>query len=230
MRAILLTIVASYLLGSIPFGYLLVRKFLGRDIRTTGSGNTGATNVARSSPKLGAITLLLDALKGAASVALATYVARTALQQATTTVTASPDHLSLGQKLGQAGGEAVYLFAAVGALFAIVGHIFPVWLKFRGGKGVATAVGSFLLLAPHAVLASLIVFLLVAVTSRYISLSSVFAAALFPLFAWLFYRDVLEPATIVIIGVASLLVICRHHQNLSRLFSGTEPRFQLGRG
>jgi len=118
-----LTAAFSYLLGSIPFGYVLLRIFRGQDVRQTGSGNIGATNVARSSPALGILTLLLDALKGAAAVAV--------------TRALFPDPMML---------------AAVAALFAILGHIFPVWLRFRGGKGVATGLGSFLMLAPKIVL------------------------------------------------------------------------------
>ncbi len=116
---ILLTATVSYLLGSIPFGLILVRIFRGEDVRLSGSGNIGATNVARSSPALGVLTLVLDALKGLAAVALtrAFFPGRNTL-------------------------------AGMAALFAIVGHMFPIWLKFRGGKGVATALGSFALLAP----------------------------------------------------------------------------------
>src|SRR5579863_1353181 len=123
MRAILITAGIGYLLGSIPFGYLLVRRFRGADVRTTGSGNIGATNVARTSPALGAATLLLDALKGAAAVLLVSIIFR---------------------------GERDLAFVA--ALAAVAGHIFPVWLGFRGGKGVATGLGSFLLLTPKAIL------------------------------------------------------------------------------
>ncbi|HZQ23938.1 MAG TPA: glycerol-3-phosphate 1-O-acyltransferase PlsY [Terriglobales bacterium] len=227
MRPILLTIVASYLLGSIPFGYLLVRKFIGKDVRSTGSGNIGATNVARTSPKLGAITLILDALKGAAAVALAMLIAGASFHP---TPVAGPEQIVAARKIAERVPDEIYLFAVVAALFAIVGHIFPVWLKFRGGKGVATAVGSFLLLAPQAVLASLFVFFLVAITSRYVSLSSVLSAALFPFFAWFFYRDIFQPPMVGIAAIAALLVICRHHENLTRLARGNEPRFQLGRG
>src|SRR5256886_4687371 len=118
-----LTAAFSYLLGSIPFGYVLLRIFRGQDVRQTGSGNIGATNVARSSPALGILTLLLDALKGAAAVAV--------------TRALFPDPMML---------------AAVAALFAILGHIFPVWLRFRGGKGVTTGPGSFLMLSSKIVL------------------------------------------------------------------------------
>src|SRR5208282_1873381 len=119
MSTLVLIAAASYLLGSIPFGYLLVRIFRGEDVRQSGSGNIGATNVSRKSPVLGVVTLVLDALKGTAAVGL-TY------------------RLS-----GMAVGEKPYMAMSVAALFAVLGHMFPVWLKFRGGKGVATGLGSF---------------------------------------------------------------------------------------
>jgi glycerol-3-phosphate acyltransferase PlsY len=192
----------AYLLGSIPFGFLLVRVFRGQDIRRSGSGNIGATNVARSSPGLGVVTLFLDAGKGLFAVYLATVLYE----------------------------PPVLPMMCIAALFAVVGHIFPVWLGFRGGKGVATAVGSFLLLAPQAVLGALVVFLLVVLSTRYVSLGSVAAAATFPLLAWLFYRAYFRPNLIAILSVASLLVIVRHRRNLGRLVAGTEPRFELRRG
>ncbi|MGB6804842.1 MAG: glycerol-3-phosphate acyltransferase, partial [Candidatus Sulfotelmatobacter sp.] len=136
----------SYLVGSIPFGYLLVRIFRGEDVRQSGSGNIGATNVFRKSPALGVATLLLDALKGTAAVALSYAVA---------------DRM--------VGGPTAVDRAALAALFAVVGHVFPVWLKFRGGKGVATALGAFALIAPKAVLIAAGIFIAVVVISRYVS-------------------------------------------------------------
>lgn len=208
MSPLIVIAAVSYLLGSIPFGYLLVRVIHGQDIRATGSGNIGATNVARSSPGLGVLTLLLDAGKGL----LAVYIA----------VLISHRHFDSSRR--------VYSMMCLAALFAILGHVFPVWLKFRGGKGVATAVGSFLMLAPEAVLGAAIVFLLVVLSSRYISLGSVIASALFPLLCWLFYRGYFSADALVMMSIAALLVISRHHQNLGRLVAGTEPRFQLRRG
>ena len=146
----------SYLLGSIPFGYLLVRIFRGEDVRASGSGNIGATNVARRSPGLGVATLVLDAGKGFAAVWLARAVF---------------------------GPEQGFLLATA-ALFAIVGHLYPVWLKFRGGKGVATAFGAFALIAPKSILCMVAIFLLVVAAFRYVSLGSVTAAAAFPPLAW----------------------------------------------
>jgi acyl phosphate:glycerol-3-phosphate acyltransferase len=210
MISLLLTIAVSYLLGSIPFGYVLVRAFRGQDVRASGSGNIGATNVARSSPILGLLTLLLDAAKGALGVYLAVLLS----------MGAAP---AIDEK-------QLYLRMSLAALFAIIGHIFPVWLKFRGGKGVATAVGSFLLLAPHGVAGAGIIFLLVVLTTGYVSLASVVAAASFPLLGWLFYRGAFSYRLIFILSFASALVILRHHKNISRLFAGTEPRFQLRHG
>src|ERR1700674_99918 len=144
MITIILIALVSYLLGSIPFGYLLVRVFRGEDVRQSGSGNIGATNVSRKSPLLGGLTLLLDAAKGTAAVMLSYVVA---------------DHMVPIPTLEQ---------AALGALFAVLGHVFPVWLKFRGGKGVATGLGAFALLAPKAMLVAMGFFVVVVLISRYV--------------------------------------------------------------
>ena len=207
MIPVLLTAASSYLLGSIPFGYILVRLFRGQDIRRSGSGNIGATNVARSSPGLGALTLVLDAGKGLLAAYLAILIANRTRES-------SDDN-------------RLYLMMSLAALFAILGHIFPVWLSFRGGKGVATAVGAFSLLAPYAMLGAVGVFLVVAFASRYVSLSSVAAAAVFPLFAWFLYREYFSRFDIVVMCMTSIFIIARHHQNIGRLLSGTEPRFHL---
>jgi acyl phosphate:glycerol-3-phosphate acyltransferase len=207
MIPLLLTAASSYLLGSIPFGYILVRLFRGQDIRRSGSGNIGATNVARSSPGLGALTLLLDTAKGS----LAAYL---------------PMLISSRTSQGNYGNR-LYLMMSVAALFAVIGHIFPAWLNFHGGKGVATAAGAFSLLAPYAMMAAIGVFLIVVFTSRYVSLSSVAAAGVFPLFSWLLYRAYFSVVEILPICLASGLIIARHQQNIARLLSGTEPRFHL---
>lgn len=198
---ILLTAVMGYLLGSIPFGFLLVLTFRGLDIRQSGSGNIGATNVARSFPGLGLVTLILDALKGFAAVAL-THA------------------MFPGQKL----------LAVVAALFAIVGHMFPVWLKFRGGKGVATGLGAFLALTPKTILVMVAVFVVVALLFRYVSLGSIVAVALFPLLAWLLGDSGGSYRILALMTIAPALIIARHHQNIRRLLAGTEPRFQWRRG
>jgi acyl phosphate:glycerol-3-phosphate acyltransferase len=226
MLAILFAAAVGYLLGSIPFGYLLVRMFRGQDIRSTGSGNIGATNVARSSPGLGILTLLLDAAKGFAAVAFAMWLARQGSHHATI-LAASPEQIEAARDLARPFVEKAQLLASIAAFFAITGHSFPVWLGFKGGKGVATAVGAFGLLAPQAMLGALALFLLTVVSTRFVSLGSVVAAAAFPLFSWLIYRGVFAPIVILIMSAASLLVILRHHQNISRLLSGSEPRFSL---
>jgi len=197
----ILIAVVSYLLGSIPFGYLLVRIFRGEDVRLSGSGNIGATNVSRKSPTLGVLTLLLDALKGTAAVVLSYVVA---------------DHMVAGPPLLE--------HRALGALFAVVGHMFPVWLKFRGGKGVATGLGAFLLIAPKAVLIAAGVFIAVVIIFRYVSLGSIVAVAAFPFAAWSIRQFYASPVTLALIALASLLIIARHHQNIRRLLAGTENR------
>jgi glycerol-3-phosphate acyltransferase PlsY len=140
MPTIILVALLSYLIGSIPFGYLLVRTVRGADIREFGSGNIGATNVARTSPALGVLTLILDALKGSAAVLVAMQISHSLGAPAALSFTA-------------------YWQCVLAAFFAVVGHVFPVWLRFRGGKGVATGLGSFVLLAPRAVLVMIAVFI-----------------------------------------------------------------------
>ena len=187
---------ASYLMGSIPFGYLLVRFVTGEDVRSSGSGNIGAANVARKSPVLGVATLLLDAAKGLAAVFFTSLVF---------------------------SGMHRHLVMTTAALFAVAGHLFPIWLKFRGGKGVATSFGAFALLTPKTILCLVGLFLLLAVAFRYVSLGSIAVAAAFPLLAWALgeYR---EPLELAIIAVVSVLVIWRHRQNIGRLAAGTESK------
>lgn len=193
----------GYLLGSIPFGYLLVRATGGGDIRVQGSGNIGATNVARTSGwSVGVATLLLDAAKGFLAVKLA-------------------EHFS--------GGDVRIMMYA--GLAAILGHIFPLWLRFEGGKGVATALGVFLALCWPAVAAATLLFLLVATFWRYISLASISAAAALPLLIYLLYAPRHAPPTIVSVCtlVAAVIVIAKHRDNIERLIHGTEPRFGMNR-
>src|SRR5882672_5892899 len=162
----------SYLLGSIPFGYILVRLFMKQDIRESGSGNIGATNVARSGAKgLAIATLLLDAGKGYIAVVMGQQLYAYSLL---------PDPQAPGMHSVLIMGQALMLPAALAALFAIIGHCFPIWLRFKGGKGVATGVGAFAALAPKAVLVALVVFAAVIIVSRYVSLASVVASAVFP--------------------------------------------------
>jgi acyl phosphate:glycerol-3-phosphate acyltransferase len=200
LRTILIIAALSYLLGSIPFGYLLIRVFRGEDVRRSGSGNIGATNVSRKSPVLGALTLLLDAAKGTAAVALAHVVA---------------DHMAATPALE---------YMALGGLFAVLGHMFPVWLGFRGGKGVATGLGAFALIAPKAMLIAAAFFIVVVLISRYVSLGSMTAVAVFPIAASLIGHFHLSSRGLVLISLACLLILVKHRDNVRRLWAGTENR------
>ena len=202
----------AYFLGSIPFGYILVRLFLKQDIRTTGSGNIGATNVARSGAKgLAVATLLLDAGKGALAVLLAEILGWGTLERYTPVTVPLP--------------QAIANMTALAALFAIAGHVFPVWLKFKGGKGVATAVGAFGLLAPRAILVAIAIFVCVLLLFRYVSLASMISAALFPFALFLLYRNMRSPQISAAISTACALIIIKHHQNIRRLIARNENRF-----
>lgn len=195
----------AYLLGSIPFGLLLARVFLGTDVRQIGSGNIGATNVMRTgSKKLGIATLVLDAGKGFLAVTLA--------------------HRFTGGDARQAA-----TLAALAAVLAMVGHICPVWLKFKGGKGVATGVGVFLALVPKAVLIVLAVFIVVFALCRYVSLASIVATAAFPAVSWFYVRETGNAVFMPFIVAAALLIIVKHHQNIRRLLSGTEHRLEFNK-
>jgi acyl phosphate:glycerol-3-phosphate acyltransferase len=200
----------SYLLGSIPFGYILVRVFRGQDVRQTGSGNIGATNVGRSSPVLGMLTLLLDAGKGLLAVWAAVEVAKR------TWPTPSDSHL--------------FPLMSMAALFAIVGHVFPVWLRFRGGKGVATGLGSFAVIAPKTILVMVAIFVIAALAFRYVSMGSILAVALFPLLAWVLNDYQHSPVVLGLMVAASVLIIAQHQGNVRRLLAGTENRWQWRRG
>ncbi len=218
--------VIAYLLGSIPFGYILMRVFRGEDVRAIGSGNIGATNVARKAPGLGIATLVLDAGKGFAAVAIAMAVMNR-LHPPTYVLVATPEQMEALRQAGRPGAQQFYLVAAIAAVFAILGHVFPVWLKFKGGKGVATGVGAFVALAPKAVLIVLLIFVAIVAAFRYISLGSIVATAAFPVFAWLLYRYQASPAVFAAMVCASALIIAKHHQNIRRLLAGTEHRFEL---
>jgi glycerol-3-phosphate acyltransferase PlsY len=184
-----LALLVGYLLGSIPFGLLLMRMAGRGDIRDIGSGNIGATNVLRSgSKKLAALTLVLDAAKGAAAVLIAQMV--------------WPDAVR---------------FAAAGAL---IGHLFPVWLKFKGGKGVATFLGILIPLLPVAALIYALMWIGLLLTVRISSVAGMAAAASAPVSA-LVLRD---QQTFLMLLAFALLVIWRHNENIRRLFAGTEPK------
>jgi acyl phosphate:glycerol-3-phosphate acyltransferase len=196
-------LLVSYLLGSIPFGVILAKFLGGADVRKAGSGNIGATNVARvAGPAAGVLTLLLDAAKGWFAVWLAARVMH---------------------------GETGFLVAA--GFFALLGHCFPVWLRFRGGKGVATAAGAFAALCPEAMIAALILFALVVWFWRYVSLGSLAAAATIPLFVYFLWAPHFAPPNVVTLGslAISAVVIFQHRGNIGRLLRGEEPEFSLSK-
>jgi glycerol-3-phosphate acyltransferase PlsY len=194
-----LAVVIAYLIGGIPFGLIIVRLMTGEDVRASGSGNIGATNVLRTTGRLaGVLTLLLDAAKGAFAVWLA-------------------DRLT--------GGSMLWMsMAAVAVLF---GHAFSIWLKFQGGKAVASFVGAFAYLAPLPLLAVLILFVVLLVWTRYLSLGSVVAAGLFPVACWM----ILHPGWPLLVAAAAsaVLVIWRHRDNIERIRAGNERVFQFRR-
>ena len=203
LLATLLIAAGSYLLGSIPTGYLLVRIFRKQDIRAVGSGNIGATNVLRAGGKgLGAATFFLDMLKGSAAVYLGGFIG----------ALLAPDAQPRDMQ-------------ALAALCAVLGHMFPVWLHFRGGKGVATGFGVFLVACPLAALAAISVFFLVVLVSRYVSLGSILGAASFPVFASFLVTGTRPPFFIAVQYAVAYLIIARHHQNIRRLLTGKESRF-----
>ena len=190
----LLMIAFAYLLGSVPTGYLL-GYFAGVDVRRAGSGNVGATNVARVAGKrLGLLTLLGDAAKGFAPVFIA---------------------LRMDLDAGLTG---------LVALAAFLGHLYPIFLKFKGGKGVATALGALLALAPAAVGVLFMVFFIAALATRIVSLASMITAAMTPVVIWFFDY----PAPLIgITLLMALMIVWRHRENIQRLLSGAEPKFTL---
>ena len=193
----------AYFLGSIPFGLILTKLFGGKDVRKTGSGNIGATNVVRAAGlPAGILTLILDAAKGAFAVLLAAKLSN---------------------------DSATWMMIA--ALAALLGHCFPVWLKFKGGKGVATAAGVFLVLCPPAFLSAALLFILVVLFWRFVSLGSIAAAAAIPLLLYFFWAPHHAPPLVITFGAlaAALLIIYKHNGNLQRLVEGVEPRFTFSR-
>src|ERR1044072_3081994 len=200
---LIIVVIVSYLLGAIPFGDLILREKGCADIREAGSGGRGATNLSRRGGKAaGIFTLVLDALKGAVAVEWAVVLA------------------------GPSSHAAWIVTAA--AIAVIVGHIFPVWLGFRGGKGVAMGVGGFLVLAPVALLFAGIVFVSFVFSTRYVSLGSIMAAVLIPLFVWLqnvFVKPIADLRPLLTAAITgALLILFAHRSNIGRLARGTESR------
>jgi len=220
-----LVIPLAYLLGSIPFGYLIVRASKRVDIRETGSGGTGATNVSRRAGKAaGVLTLVFDAFKGAAAVLIAKVLLGLPTFVAQGWVWAFRQDAN-----NFAPAENPYWWVAAAAIAVIVGHIFPVWLGFRGGKGVATGVGVFLVLAPVAVVFAGVVFLVIVLLTRYVSLGSIVAAAAIPLI--ILIQNYLGPRVdfwplMTAAVAAAALIIFAHRTNIERLIDGTETRFK----
>jgi acyl phosphate:glycerol-3-phosphate acyltransferase len=193
--------IGAYLLGSIPFGLLIVSALGGPDIRQIGSGNIGAANVARNAGRLaGILTLILDAGKGYLAVWLAGRFT---------------------------SGNIRWMMVA--AILAVVGHMFPMWLGFKGGKGVATGLGVFLPICWQAVAAAAVLWLLVVIFWRYSSLGSISAAAALPLFVYLLYAPGHAPLEIVTFGTMLIcfLVVVKHRPNIERLLAGEEPRLNF---
>ena len=196
----LFLLVLAYLIGSIPFGYLLVRLKTGEDVRTSGSGNIGATNVLRTTGRtLGVLTLALDIAKG--------YLAVWLMQLATQ-------------------GDIAWMSGAAAAV--LLGHSFPVFLRFQGGKAVASFVGAYLCLAPAPLLACIVLLVIVVAVTRYISLGSMTAAALLPLAIWLIRRPEPHWALLLASTLSAAFIIWRHRANIERLRTGTENVFRFG--
>jgi glycerol-3-phosphate acyltransferase PlsY len=195
-----LGLLIAYLLGDIPFGYLLVKLTTGRDVRASGSGNIGATNVLRTTGRAAGIaTLLLDIGKGYLAVWLE----------------------------GRLTGDNVQWMSAA-ALAVMIGHSYPALLRFRGGKAVAAFVGAYLCLTPVPLAAVLVVFVVTVAWTRYISLGSIIGAGMFPLAVWLIEHPPL--IVVVAATLSGALIIYRHRENLSRLHAGTEHAFSMGSG
>ena len=203
----IISLILAYLIGSIPFGYLIVKLTSGADIRDVGSGGTGATNVSRKAGKAaGVATLALDVLKGAAAVMVSRLLT------------------------GEAGTS--WIVAAAAAL-AVVGHCFPAWLKFKAGKGVATGLGVFLAITPWAALAALAVFIVVVWRTRYVSLGSIIAAVFLPLWLLLTHISIEQvvdfaPKMTAICAVSSVIIL-KHSENIKRLMAGEENKFGVAR-
>jgi len=218
LTGLLISAAAAYLLGSIPFGLIVTQMAGLGDIRTIGSGNIGTTNVLRTGRKgLAALTLLLDAGKGTAAVLLAAYLLYAI-------------DVDLDGAIAAADGNVEFAdislsisAAMVAALFAVLGHMFPVWLRFRGGKGVATGLGCYLALSPLVGFASLVVWLLGALISRYSSVGALITFLAAPFLFYLLGPAVAAPMAVVVM----VLVWVRHHQNIRRLIRGQESRIRL---
>jgi glycerol-3-phosphate acyltransferase PlsY len=211
--AYILTAVGAYLLGSIPFGYL-VAKAKGIDIRSVGSGNIGATNAMRVLGKpAGIFVLVMDALKG--------YLA-CAILPALIYNTLAPHYFGFYTLFHNEPAELQTRFTVLAGLCAVLGHNFPCWLKFKGGKGIATTAGVYLALAPWAVLVALVVFILAVLLTKYVSVGSIAAAIALPITVW-----VMAPQNLflgIVTTALGLMAVYKHKSNIQRLMAGTENR------
>lgn len=206
--SILFILLLSYLVGSFPTGFVLVRLFLKQDIRSMGSGNIGTTNVIRTGAKgLGAATFVLDILKGSVAVLLGDWL--------------------VSRNFGVCCNHK---YSVLIALFAVLGHVFPVWLKFKGGKGVATGFGVFLVICPWAAVASFGVFALTILITRYVSLGSILGTGVFPFLAWWWVPRLRGAVDFGLLCLVVFILIAKHHENIGRLLSGTESKFGAKKG
>ena len=225
-------IVFAYALGALPLAYVMARRWAGVDLHESGSGSVGATNVMRTAGwPLGLLVLVIDIAKGA----LAVSIAARAIAAVTLLYFGHGDadlpipmlRTGIGAGFGTgidpalSGTTYARIVAATGVA-VIVGHVYPITLAFRGGKGVATACGVFAMLAPHAALLSVVAFAIVAWTTRYVSLGSLAGAVVLPL-ACAASAEV--PETLLAACAAAVIIVLRHRENLNRLHAGTEPRF-----
>jgi glycerol-3-phosphate acyltransferase PlsY len=198
--SLIICAVIAYFIGGLPFGYWFVRFTSGRDIRTMGSGNIGATNVHRThGSKAGAVVLLLDIVKGFLAVLIAAELTRN-----------DPAAIALA------------------AVFVMLGHCYPALLRFRGGKAVACYVGAFLFIAPWALLVLLLLFVAIVALWKYVSMGSILGAILFPIFYWIIYTP--PPVLLIASMLCGALIIYRHKANIERLRSGKESVFSLRGG
>jgi acyl phosphate:glycerol-3-phosphate acyltransferase len=214
----LAAIVVGYLLGSIPFGLVLTRAAGLGDVRNIGSGNIGATNVLRTGNKgLAAATLLLDGLKATAAVLIVHWVLKSAWGFS---IDYMPGLLLTTEPAGYALARQAFFISSIGGAAAVIGHIFPVWLGFKGGKGVATYIGAALGVFWPAALFFCATWIAVAVITRISSLSALVAVVATPVYPFILGEKKLA----MILAVLAALVVYKHHANIRRLLAGEEPR------
>lgn len=221
MFEIIISALIGYLLGSIPFGLILTKMCGYGDIRDIGSGNIGATNVLRTgNKKLAIATLLLDALKGAAAIFIVGIIFYTSLPrcEVINCIGQCPCYSS---NLGRAINTDGLYYPFIAGLFALLGHIFPIWLKFKGGKGVATGLGILLTLSWPTGLAAAATWVITAFLSRISSLSALVAVSLSPVFAYLFSQDA---KLTILCAIMAIIIVSKHHTNIKRLLKGEEPK------